>query len=50
MLRKILRPVSKKLLVRTYVAPVHDVNFLVKDVYDFPGHYKRLGYDPEVIT
>ena len=50
MLRNILKPVRRVLLVQTrqYVAPLNDINFLVKDVYDFPGHYKKLGYDPEV--
>lgn len=34
--------------IRSYVAPINDLNFLIKDVYEFPKHYKQLGYDPEV--
>lgn len=48
MLRNLARPVVKRVLARTYVVPVNDINFLVKDVYDFPSHYKKLGYDPKV--
>jgi hypothetical protein len=48
LLRNLARPIAKRVLARTYVAPVNDMNFLVKDVYDFPSHYKKLGFDPEV--
>jgi glycine cleavage system regulatory protein len=34
--------------IRNYVAPINDLNFLIKDVHDFPSHYKKLGYDVEV--
>lgn len=50
MLRNLARPVVKRALAqsRAYVAPVNDMNFLVKDVFDFPAHYKKLGFDPDV--
>lgn len=35
--------------VRSYVAPMKDVDFLLKDVWNVPAHYKALGYDDEVI-
>jgi hypothetical protein len=34
--------------VRSYVAPMKDVDFLIKDVWDVPAHYKALGYDDQV--
>lgn len=43
------RPVVS-LITRTYVAPINDLNFLIKDVHDFPAHYKKLGFDAEVLN
>lgn len=37
----------------TYKAPLRDINFLIKDVFDFQGHYKSLdsgeNADPETV-
>lgn len=35
-------------VTRSYVVPMNDINFIVKDVYKFPEHYAKLGFDPEV--
>lgn len=40
---------SAHIISRNYVAPMNDMNFLIKDVYEFPAHYKNtLKLDPEV--
>jgi hypothetical protein len=35
-------------VTRSYVVPMQDLNFIIKDVYKFPEHYAKLGFDPEV--
>lgn len=37
-------------LSRSYVAPINDLNFLIKDVYKFSEHYKKNGFDPEAVN
>lgn len=34
-------------VTRSYVVPMQDLNFIIKDVYKFPEHYAKLGFDPE---
>ena len=34
--------------VRGYTAPMREINFLIKDVYDIESHYKELGVDQEM--
>lgn len=33
---------------RGYTAPMREINFLIKDVYDLEEHYKKLGVDQEM--
>jgi hypothetical protein len=52
MMYRIARPALRKAMatpsIRTYVAPINDLNFLIKDVFKFSEHYKKLGFDAEV--
>jgi hypothetical protein len=55
MMYRIARPALRKAIatsssIRTYVAPINDLNFLIKDVFKFSEHYKKLGYDVEVLS
>ena len=36
------------MISRTYVAPLKDMNYLIKDVLQFPEHYQTLGLDPDI--
>jgi hypothetical protein len=48
--RSLLAPTASALrstATRTYVAPINDLNFLIKDVFKFSEHYQKLGYDVE---
>lgn len=40
-------PTLRSTAIRSYVAPINDLNFLIKDVFKFSEHYKKLGYDEE---
>ena len=35
-------------VVRTYVTPMKELNFLLKDVLNINSHYAALGYDAQV--
>lgn len=46
---RLARGSARSIQRRGYVAPMNDVNFLIKDVLKIKDHYTALGYDNETL-